>query len=49
MFFQILLAEKEEFVVIWPQGNMDAGVTHDTCWNAGAYCCFDKYFLDPST
>ena len=45
--FQILLAEKEGFVVIWPQGNMDAGVTYNTCWNAGACCCFDKDFLDP--
>jgi len=41
------VAEKEGFVVIMPQGNMDAAVTNNTCWNAGACCCYDKNFADP--
>jgi len=33
------MAEEHGFIVIWPQGNIDAGITDQTCWNAGSCCC----------
>jgi len=36
------LAEEKEFVLILPQGNMDANKTAATCWSSGICCCFSK-------
>mmetsp|Transcript_19928 Transcript_19928/g.30565 ORF Transcript_19928/g.30565 Transcript_19928/m.30565 type:complete len:443 (+) Transcript_19928:28-1356(+) len=31
---------QEHFVLAMPQGNTDAAISENTCWNAGYCCCF---------
>jgi len=33
------MAQSQGFIVVWPQGNMDADASSDTCWSFGPCCC----------
>lgn len=40
-------ADRDGFVLVYPQGTTDALFTTDTCWNAGSCCCFKNRTLAP--
>jgi len=42
-----MIAEKEGFIIIYPQGNIDSSITNHTCWNAGECCCQTHDVMDP--
>lgn len=33
------VAEEQDFVIVWPQGNMNANLTNQPCWDFGNCCC----------
>lgn len=39
------IAEKQGFIVVWPQANIDESLTDEPCWDAGDCCC-EYYKMD---